>query len=327
MSGAAADLPEGSRAAVWARHWASGSPHSCAGSYGATYGGVVADFWRALLHEVPVGARTLDLASGSGALPRLFLQLAPQRLGTLDAVDLTPTPPPWFASPAAQAVRFHGGISIEALPFADASLDLVVSQYGLEYAGPAARAEARRVLAPGGRIALVLHHAQSRPVQLAALEMAHIDWLRGSLLPAAAAMAGPLARAATPQGRAALAADAAAHASRERFNAVQSALAQRIAAQGDGADVLFELRDAVGQALALAHRHGDGAAAAGALAQIDQHLADVHWRLRELRGCALDAEAMQALALALAAGQGTHRIGTLSEGEHLMGWTLRVGGG
>ncbi|MCP5286133.1 MAG: hypothetical protein H6933_14685 [Burkholderiaceae bacterium] len=80
---------QATRAAVWARHWASGSPHSCAGSYGATYGGAVAAFWRGVLAEVAPGARTLDLATGAAALPRLFLELAPQLGLAIEAVDCT----------------------------------------------------------------------------------------------------------------------------------------------------------------------------------------------------------------------------------------------
>ncbi len=314
------------RAAVWSRHWASGSPHSCAGSYGDTYGGAIAAFWREVLQSTPAGAHALDLASGSGALPRLFAQLRPQHLGAIDAVDLTPTAPPWFDTPAAAAVRFHGGVSIETLPFADASFDLVVSQWGLEYAGPQAWAEARRVLAPGGCIALVLHHAQSRPVQLAASEITHIEWLRSAcgLLPAALAMIEPLTRAATPQGRAALAANPAAQACRQRFNRAQAALDERISAQPDGADLLFEVREAVMQALTPARQDADGETASRALAQLDQQLVDAHWRLRELRDCALDGNGLNALAAALASPRAVPVVGTLDEGGLLMGWTLQV---
>ena len=43
------------------------------------------------------------------------------------------------------------------LPFADESFDLVVSQYGLEYAGAEAFAEAGRIVKPGGRLHALVH--------------------------------------------------------------------------------------------------------------------------------------------------------------------------
>lgn len=45
-----------------------------------------------------------------------------------------------------------------ALPFADGAFDVVVSQYGVEYAGLEAFVEAARVLAPGGRLAFLSHY-------------------------------------------------------------------------------------------------------------------------------------------------------------------------
>ena len=249
------------RQAVWARHWASGAVHSCAGSYDETYGGAIASFWRGVAATWTPGAHVLDIATGSGALPRLLHGLASGPALQLDAVDLAPVQPAWWqALPAADQarLRFQGGVAAEALPFADGQFDAIVSQYGLEYADlPRAVAELLRVRAPQGQVALVLHHAASRPVTLAAVEMAHIGWLRSAegLLPAARAMLAPMAQAATPAGRASLAADVDAIARRNRFNAAQEALEGRLSVP-DGADVLQEARAAVHQLFAQAQQQG-----------------------------------------------------------------------
>lgn len=311
------------RQAVWARHWAGGAAHSCAGSYGATYGGAVAAFWRGVCDRTPAPARALDIATGSGAIPRLWLGF---RAGDAwDAVDLAPDAPAWMQK-AGPALRFHGGVLAEALPFPDARFDLVTSQYGLEY-GDLARAvpELLRVRAPQGRVALVLHHAASRPVALAGIELAHLDWLAGpeGLLPACAGMLRPLAQARTPEGRARLAGDAAAEAARERFNVAQDALAARAQAAPDGADVLAEVQDAVAGVLGQAVQAGEAPARA-ALAALQQQLADSRLRLQELCACALDRSAAEALASRLAAA-GLHPVlAPLHEGAHLMGWTLHA---
>lgn len=314
------------RQAVWARHWASGAAHSCAGSYGDTYGGVVAQFWRKQAAGLTADTRVLDIATGSGALPRLLRTLQPDAAWQMDAVDLAPVQPTWWQDlPAARQslTRFHGGVSAESLPFADAQFDVVISQYGLEYADlPRAVAELLRVRARQGRVALVLHHVQARPVVLAAVEMAHIQWLRGDqgLLPAARLMLAPMARAATPEGRAQLAADADAAAHRRHFNACQQALEARLQVP-DGADVLQEARAAVHALFGLAQQQGEPAALA-AWSALDAALADAHWRLDELRRCALAPAAVAHLRDLLRPAMPNSNVDVLQEGPHTMGWAL-----
>jgi SAM-dependent methyltransferase len=314
------------RQVVWTRHWASGAAHSCAGSFGDTYGGDIAEAWRAWHADTPAGARILDIATGSGAVPRLLASLRPTLACRVDAVNRADTSSGWLRdrpADAPMALRFHAGVAAESLPFPDATFDAVISQYGLEYANlGAALPELRRVLAAHGRVALVLHHAASRPVTLAAVEIAHLDWLRGpdGLLPAARDMLAPLARAATPAGRAALAGDRAAEAARQRFNAAQETLARRASAP-DGADVLGEAQDAVAQVLSTVIERGETAGAA-AWERLDRALADARWRLQELRDCALDARAVQELAEGLQAPGRYATLRTLEEQGHLMAWWL-----
>lgn len=311
--------PPRDRQTVWTRHWSTGAPHSCAGSYGALYGGVIAAFWQQVHAGTPGGARLLDIATGSGAVPRLLMQLRPELDCRCDAIDLSLSPPP-----AAPWLHFHGGVRAEALPFAAANFDLVTSQYGLEYGDLAlAVPELLRVLRPRGRVALVLHHAGSRPVALARVELAHLAWLTGpdGLLPACDAMLGPLAQARTPEGRARLAGDAQAEAARERFNAAQDALAARGRAASDGADVLGEVQDAVAAVLGQAVQGGETPARA-ALEALRQQLADSRLRLQELRACALDEPAAQTLCARLAAAGLRPALAPLHEGAHLMGWAL-----
>ena len=318
------------RQAVWSRHWASGAGHSCAGSFWNDYGGEIAAFWRAMHATTPSGACVLDLATGGGAVPRLLLHSRPDLPVDLHAVDLATTAPAWVRErpPGAPGrVTFHGGTRVEALPLRAASVDLVTSQYGIEYAEvDAALDEVLRVRAPRGRIAFVLHHAESRPVRLAAIELAHLAVLLGpeGLVAACAAMLRPMAQAATAEGRARLAQDSTAHAARQAFNAAQSAVTARGRGQPDGADVLGEAQDAAAQVLALAGQRGE-AVARDAHARWLQHLQDARLRLEELRRCALDAPALQGWVQRLQRHGLTVETATLAEGAHLMGWTLLAG--
>jgi SAM-dependent methyltransferase len=310
--------PDPRRQAVWTRYWATGAAHSCAGSFGDVYGGRIAAFWQRVHANTPPLARVLDIASGSAALPRLLQQLRPDLAMQVDAIDLSTAAPS-----ALPGMTFHGGVSAEALPFPDDSFDLVVSQYGLEYAD-ASRAvpELLRVRKPDGRVALVLHHAASRPVTLAAVELAHLDWLLAAdgLLAAAADILGPMARAATPEGRAALATDAAANAARHRFNAAQAALKER-AMQPDGADVLMEARHAVAELMVKAQQVGERPAADG-LETLRGAMTDQRVRLQELRACARDAAQVEALSATLQRAGLAVAMDTVHEAGHLMAWSL-----
>lgn len=311
-----------SRQQVWTRYWANGAAHSCPGSWGERYGGAIAAFWRAVHDATPPGSKLLDIATGSGALPRLWRSW--RSSDEWDAVDLSDTAPAW-ARDAGAGLRFHPGVRAEALPLPSARFDLVASQYGLEYCDLAlALPELLRVRQPQGRVALVLHHAASRPVTLAGTELDHLDWSLGpeGLVAACAAMLEPVALAQTPQGRERLRHDPAAESVRLRFNAAQAVLRER-AQVADGADVLADVQDGVGSAIQAAIRSG-AEHARSALDAWVQTLDDHRWRLRELRTHALDEVAVRALADRLAEADLRTQVGTLEEEAHLMGWTVRA---
>lgn len=95
------------------------------------------------------GARVLDVACGTGIVARL----AKQRVGAarVAGVDLSPQMLE-VARTIAPAVEWREA-NAGALPFEDASFDVVLCQQGLQFFPdrPAAAREMRRVLAPGGR--------------------------------------------------------------------------------------------------------------------------------------------------------------------------------
>jgi SAM-dependent methyltransferase len=317
-----------SRREAWSRYWARGVPHSCIGTYGDRYGGAIGAFWKAVFTGLPGQARLLDIATGNGALPRLLLDHCRGPGVTCDAVDIATVHLPWLASVAPaerRRVRLHGGVDAGALPFADGTFDLAVSQYGLEYTDlERSVPELLRVLSPHGGIAMVLHHAQGRPATLADLEIGHIRWLttQGGWFDATAAMIEPMARASTFGGRASLQGDARANAARERFNAVQNELTARGAGQ-DGADVLFDMREAAMSVFATAGREGV-TVAGNALAALREELIAGATRLDDLRSHALAAEPVGALGRRLESALGRAvALGELREGDYLMGWTLR----
>jgi ubiquinone/menaquinone biosynthesis C-methylase UbiE len=105
------------------------------------------------LHQ---GERVLDVACGTGVVTRL----AAERVGPDGAVAGLDINPAMLAvarsvPSSGAAIEWHEA-SAESLPLADASFDVVLSSLGLQFVPDKASAlrEMRRVLAPGGRLAV-----------------------------------------------------------------------------------------------------------------------------------------------------------------------------
>jgi SAM-dependent methyltransferase len=109
-----------------------------------------------LVADLREGEVVLDLGSGGG----IDVLLSARRVGTTGfayGVDMTPEMLELARANAAQAgatnVEFREG-TIEALPFADAQIDVIISNcvINLSVDKPAVLGEAHRVLVPGGRL-------------------------------------------------------------------------------------------------------------------------------------------------------------------------------
>lgn len=297
------------REKAWTRYWRSGALHSCVGSYDGNYGGAVAAFWRERFRGLGRAARVLDLATGNAPVPALMLEtLGADALPTIDAVDLASPRPSWLHGAAASRIRVQGGVRMEALPFDDASFDAVFSQFGFEYAErDAATRELVRVATPAALIALVCHHADSHLVAVARAQVDHTDWLEASGTHDRARALMPLAG-----GRGA--------GLRDAFNRALAPLDARARASSIP-DALHDAGRAIARAVQLAGERGAAAGDAAMDAWVDA-TRDARLRSAELIECALDREAVDALASALEAAGHPAAVGELSEGDYLLGWTL-----
>lgn len=114
------------------------------------------------------GQRVLDVACGTGALT----QAAAERVGPGGAVTGLDANPEMLAVARRKlpGIAWRDGRA-ESLPFADASFDAVVSQFGLMFFDDrvAALREMRRVLRPGGRLAVAVCDALDHSPGYAAL--------------------------------------------------------------------------------------------------------------------------------------------------------------
>ena len=313
------------RRAAWSAYWATGGLHSCVGSFDGNYSGAIGDFWRGVFKDLPEGPlRALDLATGNGALPRLLWEHRGDRPGLeVDAVDLAQLAPTWLDPGQHAGLRFHAGVAMEQLPFADASFDLVASQYGFEYANrDAALAEALRVLKPGGRLALVMHHAGSVLVRVGRSELQNQSLLMApdGLLAATAAVLPWIARARAGQDPSG---EPEALRARTAYNAAVQALASCIAGS-EAPDLLLETRDWVNRL--LAGTGPDPAPALAALASYREGLVAAGLRTGELIEHALDETQLAALVSSVQAARpsGRVRVEPVAQAEGLLGWGLRL---
>ncbi len=130
------------------------------------------DHWQNVFREQPGQSSVLDIASGAGSI---YADL-PDNQHELHATDIS------IEALKLQLKRIEGisatVCGAEKLPFPANQFDLIVSQFGIEYAGTGAFQEAVRVLAPESRIALLCHYrngyVDSRMApQLAGARIAH----------------------------------------------------------------------------------------------------------------------------------------------------------
>ena len=154
----------------WSRFWQRGNLTTFEGHFRDNYDAEIRDFWWAEFARLADGACIVDLATGNGAVALLAAQYAREHAqrfhitgvdsATIEAARVVAARPALAQDLAAISLR--GGGPLEAPGLEAGSAHLVTSQYGFEYGDTAAGSvEAARILAPGGRLAMVVHHDQS----------------------------------------------------------------------------------------------------------------------------------------------------------------------
>lgn len=154
----------------WEQFWRHGSVTTFERSGNPNYDGEIREFWERQFATLRESARIVDLATGNGAVALLAAEYSAThdrqfRVDALDRAGIRPEKDLQEAEAAREwlkSVRFRGGAPNESTGLEGECADLVTSQYGFEYGDPSASArEAMRILKPGGRIALITHHANS----------------------------------------------------------------------------------------------------------------------------------------------------------------------
>jgi ubiquinone/menaquinone biosynthesis C-methylase UbiE len=142
----------------WDSYWSGRHDNEAFTNQGAGHP-AIRQFWMDVfgsLTQAPDKLRLADFCSGNGAVVAIAFELFASDSPLICCID--------HSSAAIQSLtnRFssaQGIVSdVRSTPLQDASYLMVTSQFGIEYAGTQGVDEMLRVLAPGGRLALLLHY-------------------------------------------------------------------------------------------------------------------------------------------------------------------------
>src|SRR5690554_3952693 len=147
----------------WSQFWRASSSLSSfsEGAAADGYSTEVKDFWENAVKGLDKKAVIVDIGTGNGAVAVLLndYRKATKQSWQLHGVDAADIAPKDLES-ANEALKgrfdgieFHPKTNIDTMPFEDASVDCVVSQFAFEYGDESAvLKEIMRVLKPGGRL-------------------------------------------------------------------------------------------------------------------------------------------------------------------------------
>lgn len=167
----------------WDQYWQSARLAACDGEGGRNYDPSIQDAWRAFFRELGDGRTVLDVATGNGAVALLARDVARDKhwrwtvIG-IDSARIEPDKHLAGAGIDVGGVRFLGNTPAERLPFDSASIQVVTSQYGVEYTDvDASVGEIARVLTPGGAFQFVIHAAEGAVVEAARMNVRDVEYL------------------------------------------------------------------------------------------------------------------------------------------------------
>lgn len=108
--------------------------------------------WQAFAKDLPKRARVLDLGTGDGVVLLRMVAVRPDLIAV--GIDSAPT------LPKAAGITLRRSMPMEDIGYPAGAFDAASSQFAFEYGDtPAIAAELARVLRSGGRLRMLLHHA------------------------------------------------------------------------------------------------------------------------------------------------------------------------
>jgi SAM-dependent methyltransferase len=146
---------------MWSAWWGLDNATSFDGELADSYNADFLEFWNAALAHKPV--HLIDLCCGNGGITWLADSICngsdpTTQITGFDFTDIKPFKRMNRKRENFPSVNFIGNTSVENLPMDDKSVDMVISQFGIEYANlDQVIPEISRVLKDNARIAFIMH--------------------------------------------------------------------------------------------------------------------------------------------------------------------------
>lgn len=178
------------RARAWTDYWHQGHRHSLPGDFKDHYGAATRLFWRQAINGLPKNAVILELGCGNGSLIRWLLDEVDSTVSIV-GVDLAKLDTRWLTALSPdqrQRVTVHQSCDVAKLNATFFSVDLIVSQYALEYfASDPIWERLEGAVNTGTSFAGITHAKGAVPYTVALAEVAHINWIlaNGGIIQAA----------------------------------------------------------------------------------------------------------------------------------------------
>lgn len=136
--------------------------------------------WRPFFETFGKGARLIDLATGGGQVAGHARTVSESQAKAFEIIGVDLADLDAGATEPGQGVRLVGSVMLEKLPFPAAHFDGASSQFGIEYSDHRpALSELSRVLRPGGRALMLIHHARSAITRSTSAQTAAYDKVLG----------------------------------------------------------------------------------------------------------------------------------------------------
>jgi len=151
----------------WSAYWKSGFSGSCVANNNDELPAAVKSFWESFcLSSLKNHMQILDLCSGGGVLPHLFVKVSDDDLHlTINSTDYSEVKHDTLDL-GHKRIQFIANCNCEDLPFKANTYDILTSSYGVEYSDiEKTIPEAKRVMKSGGSFALVIHTDDSEIVK------------------------------------------------------------------------------------------------------------------------------------------------------------------
>lgn len=167
----------------WDQYWQSARLAACDGAEGFNYRESIRTAWQEFLARQGDDRMLVDIATGNGAVALLARDIAFEngwswRIAGVDSASIDPPSYLGSAGIDTSGIEFLGNTPAEQLPFPDGSVDIITSQYGLEYTDMSRVAkEIARVQKPGGVFQFIMHAAEGGIVRSANADIVEMDFL------------------------------------------------------------------------------------------------------------------------------------------------------